>query len=72
MNVDYHHEDDTASGHTVGVTHHHTVGVACSLGVQSVQDRKAFEGEIDKRILQLGWDDGIPEDVDRGRQQQQK
>ena len=87
MNEDYHHKDDTASRHVVDVSHSHivgvtylhivgvafhlVVGVACSLGVQPVQDQKAFEGEIDKRIQQLGWDEGGPGGIDRGRQHQQ-
>ena len=40
MGVAYHY--------TVGVACHHVVGVAYGLGVQPVQDQKAFEGEIDK------------------------
>ena len=46
-----------ACRHTVGVSCHHVVGVAYSLGEQLVQDQKAFVGEIDERILQLGWDE---------------
>ena len=45
------------------------VGVACSLGIQLVQDQKAFVGEIDK-IHPLEWDEETPEEVDRRRQQQ--